>query len=131
LTVAERSSAFQKEVTGEPLWVARSPGITDPFFFHGGIHPGKVSPGFGAAFIPFGGKEEAVRDYEVLMEAGLWNAGSKGQIPDGAVVRGREANGDPPFVVRAKLNAGLHPGKIQFAFGAAFIVWWQEVPVNL
>src|SRR5215831_595732 len=28
------------EANGDPLWVARSPGVTDPFFSHG-IHPGK------------------------------------------------------------------------------------------
>jgi Protein of unknown function (DUF3421) len=65
-----------------------------------------VRPGFGAALIPFGGSEEAVPDYEVLMEAGIWVAGSAGQIPDGAVVCGREANGDPLFVARANLNGG-------------------------
>ena len=98
------ASPHGNEATGEPLWVARSPGRTDPFFFHGGIHPGKVRPGFGAAFIPFGGNEESVRDYEVLMEPGIWIAGSGGQIPDGAVVCGREANGDPLFVARANLR---------------------------
>jgi hypothetical protein len=119
------------EANGEPLWVARSPGRTDRFFFHGGIHPGKVRPGFGAAFIPFGGNEEAVPDYEVLMEAGIWIAGSGGQIPDGAVVCGRSADGDPLFVARANLNGGLHPGKIRFNLGAAFIGWGgKEVHVN-
>ena len=125
------ASPHGNEATGEPLWVARSPGRTDPFFFHGGIHPGKVRPAFGAAFIPFGGNEESVPDYEVLMEPGIWIAGSGGQIPDGAVVCGREANGDPLFVARANLNGGLHPGKIRFAFGAALIGFGgKEVPVT-
>jgi uncharacterized protein DUF3421 len=108
------------EADGTPLWVARSPGRSDPAFI-GSIQPGKVRPGFGGALIPFGGKEVPVTDYEVLIEAGIWIAGSNGQIPDGAVVCGREANGDPLFVARASLNGGLHPGKIRFAFGAAFI----------
>ena len=70
-------------------------------------------------------------DYEVLMEPGIWIAGSGGQIPDGAVVCGREANGDPLFVARANLNGGLHPGKIRFAFGAALIGFGgKEVPVT-
>ena len=119
------------EADGTPLWVARSPGATDPQFFHGGIHPGKVRPAFGAALIPFGGSENPVTDYEVLMELGLWISGQNGQIPDGAVVCGREANGDPLFVARASLNGGLHPGKIRFAFGAAFIGFGgQEVHVT-
>jgi hypothetical protein len=118
-----------READGAPLWVARSPGRTDPRFI-GSIQPGKVRPGFGQALIPFGGNEIPVSDYEVLMEAGNWIAGSGGQIPDGAVVCGREANGDPLFVARASLNGGLHPGKIRFAFGNALIGFGgKEVPV--
>jgi hypothetical protein len=118
------------EADGTPLWVARSPGRTDPHFI-GSIQPGKVRPAFGTALIPFGGNEISVVDYEVLMEAGMWMAGSGGQIPDGAVVCGREANGDPLFVARANLNGGLHPGKIRFAFGAALIGFGgKEVPVS-
>src|ERR1700724_420587 len=119
-----------QEADGTPLWVARSPGATDPFFL-GSIQPGKVRPGFGQALVPLGGQEIGVPDYEVLMQAGIWVAGSGGQIPDGAVVCGRGAKGDPLFVARANLNGGLHPGKIRFAFGAAFIGFGgKEVPVN-
>jgi len=65
------------------------------------------------------------------MEAGIWVAGSGGQIPDGAVVCGREENGDPLFVARARINGGLHPGKIRFAFGTALIGFGsKEVQVN-
>jgi hypothetical protein len=124
-----------KEANGDPLWVARSPGATDPFFFHGGIHPGKVRPGFGAASISFGENEEFVTDYEVLMEAGIWQRGpdpiSGVTIPDGAVVCGREATGEPLFVARASLNGGLHPGKIRFGFSGAFISFaGKAVQVN-
>jgi hypothetical protein len=108
------------EGDGTPLWVARSPGRTDLGFL-GGIHPGKVRPGLGGALIPFDGREVLVADYEVLMEVGLWVSGSGGQIPDGAIVCGREENGDPLFVARANFKGGIHPGKIRFAFGAAFI----------
>ncbi len=55
------------------------------------------------------------------MEEGIWIAGDSGQIPDGAIVCGREANGEPLFVARANLNGGVHPGKIRFAFGHALI----------
>lgn len=118
------------EADGTPLWIARSPGRTDPGFL-GGIHPGKVRPAFGAALIPFGGREVPVADYEVLMEEGLWERGSGGQIPNGAIVCGREGNGEPLFVARANFNGGLHSGKIRFAFGAAFIGFaGKENPVN-
>jgi uncharacterized protein DUF3421 len=65
------------------------------------------------------------------MEAGIWIPGDSGLIPDGAIVCGREANGDPLFVARASLNGGIHPGKIRFAFGHALIGFGgQEVPVQ-
>jgi len=123
------AASHGNEADGTPLWVARSPGRAEPGFI-GSIQPGKVRPAFGVALIPFGGKEIPVADYEVLVEPGIWIAGSNGQIPDGAVVCGREANGEPLFVARASLNGGVHPGKIRFAFGAAFIGFGgKEVPV--
>jgi hypothetical protein len=118
------------ETDGTPLWVARSPGhtISNPI---PGIQPGKVRPGFGAALIPLGGQEVSLVDYEVLMEGGIWIAGDSGNIPDGAIVCGREDNGDPLFVARASFAGGVHPGKIRFAFGNALIgLGGKEVPVQ-
>jgi hypothetical protein len=118
------------EADGTPLWVARSPGYADPLHLPG-IQPGKVRPGFGGALIPFGGREVLVTDYEVLMEAGVWVPAAGGQTPDGAIVCGREANGDPLFVCRAAFDGGLQPGKVRFAFGAADIGWGgAEHPVT-
>ncbi len=111
-----------READGTSLWVARSPGNTIPNNPLGRtIQPGKVRQGFGAALIPCGGNEVPIGDYEVLFQQGIWTAGSEGQIPDAAIVCGREDNGDPLFVARAFLNGGLHPGKIRFGFGAALI----------
>ena len=119
-----------READGTPLWVARSPARAVSTQIPG-IHPGKVRPAFGGALIPFGGREVLARDYEVLMEPGIWVAGSNGQVPDGAVVCGREENGDPLFVARANLNGGIHPGKLRFAFGRALIGFGlKEVPVQ-
>lgn len=49
-----------READGTPLWVARAR-------HNNGLHPGKVRPAFGAANIPYGGKEVKVADYEVLV----------------------------------------------------------------
>jgi hypothetical protein len=49
-----------KEADGNPLYIARAD-------FMGGLHIGKVNPRFGAALIPYGGKEHSVKQYEVLV----------------------------------------------------------------
>ena len=49
-----------QEADGNPLYVARAK-------FGGGMHIGKVSPRFGAALIPYNGRENAVQKYQVLV----------------------------------------------------------------
>jgi hypothetical protein len=106
------------EANQTPIWVARA------FFPDRAITPGKVSPVYGAAFIPSGGVEVAVNDYEVMMEQGNWSPTvSGGTVPEGAIALGFEPDGDPLFVARAQFNGGLHPGKLRFAFGGAIISW--------
>jgi hypothetical protein len=108
------------EGEGTPLWVARAS-------LGGGLHLGKVRPGFGAALIPFGGQEVRVNDYEVLMEPGIWNGAIRdGQadhgIPTNAIVCGHEPSGDPLFAARSAVGgAGVQPGKTRFGFAAASI----------
>jgi hypothetical protein len=50
-----------QEADGQYLYVARG-------VIQGGVHIGKVRPGFGAANIPYGGKERKVKTYEVLVQ---------------------------------------------------------------
>ncbi len=49
------------EKDGTPLYVARA-------VYGGGLHPGKVRPGFKGANIPYGGKEITISQYEVLVD---------------------------------------------------------------
>lgn len=49
-----------REDDGTPLYAARAE-------YECGLHPGKVRPEFGAANIPYGGKEVKVSRYEVLV----------------------------------------------------------------
>ena len=112
-----------READGARIWTARA-------LHAGGVHPGKVRPAFGAANIPYGGNEIKVANYEVLMEEGLWVKASGGRVPDGAVVVGFEADGQPLFLARAAYNGGIHQGKVRLAFGAANISWGgKEVKV--
>ena len=105
--------------TSDPLWIARTIGGTPGLPI---VQLGKVRPGFGGAFFPFGGKEVSSVEYEVLMEAGLWVAGDPGgKIPIGAVVCGEDGDGAPLFVARAPLNGGLQPGKTRAGWGKASI----------
>ena len=102
------------EADGRSLFVARAP-------LHGGLHPGKIRPGFGAAKIPFGGVEVDVASYEILDDRGRRVAASGGHVPVGAVVAAHEVDGAPLFVARANLEGGLHPGKVRPGFGGAHI----------
>lgn len=118
------AAANGQEADGESLFVARAN-------LNGGVHPGKVRGAFGAANIPYGGSEVKVNPYEVLMNPGNWVPASGGQVPDGAVDFGREADGTPLFVARANLEGGVHPGKVRLGFGSANIPFnGQEVKVT-
>ena len=108
------SAANGNEANGESLFVARA-------FLNGGLHPGKIRGEFGAANIPFGGLEVKVAQYEVLINPGRWIPAQGGQIPDGAVKLGAEADGTPLYVARAWYQGGLHPGKVRPEFLSANI----------
>lgn len=105
-----------QEADGTPLYLCKAN-------LEGGVHPGKVRPSFGAANIPWGGGEHKVNPYEVYCGGGEWKTSSGGNVPQGAIVCGREANGTPLYAARANLNGGVHPGKVRPSFGAANIPW--------
>lgn len=108
------------EANGEPLWVCR-------VRMHGGVHPGKVRPAFGAAQAAWGGNEVSVDEYEVLMDRGVWGIASGGAVPADAVPAGRERDGEPLYVARAAVAPGtLHIGKVRPAFGAANIGYGND-----
>jgi hypothetical protein len=50
-----------------------------------------------------------------------WEHGSEGHIPDTAAVAGREATGEPLYIARARLENGLHIGKVRRGFEGALI----------
>jgi hypothetical protein len=55
------AAPWGREANGEELFVARAVVIG------GDLHPGKIRGEFGAANIPYGGKEVKVQFYEVLV----------------------------------------------------------------
>lgn len=93
------------EADGTPLYIARGN-------YEGGLHPGKVRANALEAYIPYGGREIAVRDYEVYVGTGTWQEVRSGQrVPTTAIAGGREANGSLLYIARASIEGGIHPGK--------------------
>ncbi|PAB59452.1 DM9 repeat-containing protein [Anaeromicrobium sediminis] len=58
-TIPDGALKFGYEADGTPLYVARA-------YYAGGLHLGKVRPGFEGALIPYAGTEVVVKFYEVL-----------------------------------------------------------------
>ena len=104
-----------QESNGEPLYICRGA-------YNGGVHSGKVRAAFGACNIGWGGKEVKVNPYTVLTEQ-RWVPASGGNVPDGALPGGKEANGERLYLCRASYNGGVHPGKVRAAFGGCNIGW--------
>ena len=78
----------------------------------GGTHPGKVRPGFTGCYVPIGGRETSVRQYEVFTGDLAWAVARDGTIPEGAVEAGRTPTGQNLYVCRAAAAPGqLQPGK--------------------
>lgn len=123
-TIPDGAAVAGYEQDGSPLFIARAE-------YNGGVHPGKIRNEFQAANIPYGGNEVKVNPYQVLVGPTKWEAAENGEIPLGAIVAGREADGSPLYVARAEYAGGLHPGKVRPEFGAANIPYGgKEVKVS-
>ena len=110
------SGAFRggNEADGSPLYVART-------HHEGGVHIGKARQNAAEAFIPYGGEELIVDNYEVYVGKGKWLSISNGRFPKGAVVGGNENDGSYLYVVRAYIGGGWHIGKARENAREAFI----------
>ena len=102
------------ESDGSPLYIARAR-------YENGIHIGKARKEFEGALIPFGGREIKVSFYDVYMGSQKWVSAKNGEIPIGALVAGKEADGNPLYVAKADFGGGTHIGKVSPRFGAALI----------
>ncbi len=111
-----------REDDGTPLFVARGP-------YQGSLTPGKLNRQFRNALIPYGGREVSLPDYEVLVADGGsapdwnrdWARAADGEVPRGAFRAGREADGTPLYVIRARYAGGFCPGKVNPAHGTGYI----------
>ena len=102
---------------GETLFVCRAR-------FKNGMHPGKIRPGLGGCAIPWGGRENTVGSYEVLVGRGFgWRRARHGNVPLGAILTGRENGRDMLFTCRANFKNGRHPGKVRAGLGGCNVPW--------
>ncbi|KAI8825758.1 uncharacterized protein EV422DRAFT_600244 [Fimicolochytrium jonesii] len=100
-----------QEANGTPLYIARA-------FHENSVQIGKASADLrDGAHIPYGGKEIAVFNYEILLglenavkwvdgEGPLKNKGEK------LVEGGREADGKPLYIAQAHIKGSVQPGKV-------------------
>jgi len=103
------------EDNGEPVYVVRAN-------FNGGLLPGKLVPSHGQAYIPWGGAENPVQQYEVLCDfPGQWLATSGGNIPPNAVPAGQSEDGEALYIGRVVHDGALTVGKIQPSHGVLYI----------
>jgi hypothetical protein len=126
---AAPAAAAPLPMPGEPIWVASQAGAIPPgaqpsgyepggFLYtcrasvEGGIHTGKVRPGFEGCYVPVGGRETSVRAYEVMTGQVAWAVARDGVLPSGAVEAGRTRSGQVLYACRAAGAQGqLVPGK--------------------
>merc|ERR1719411_926198 len=106
---------------GHNIFVARAR-------FAGDMLPGKVARGHSHAYVPHGGAEHQVYEYEVLCNTSLprlgdsfqWRHGSNGHVPHGALVGGHIDSGEPLYVARANISGEAVVGKVASSHGCAF-----------
>jgi len=101
---------------GEPLYVGRG-------HWNGSLTPGKVHPSHGCLYIPFGGGEHRLEQYEVLVQPETWVSSSGSNIVPGTIHAGTDADGDAIYVGRAYHEGDLLPAKVIPNKGCAYVAY--------
>ncbi|CAH0723654.1 unnamed protein product, partial [Brenthis ino] len=102
---------------GSPLWVIRAR-------YEGDLIPGKLAIKHKAAYVPWGGRENLVPNFEVCCarpERIRWSECRDGTVPPNAVVAGNTSSGEPLYVGRAREQGSLTPGKVHPSHKAMYI----------
>lgn len=91
-------------------------------FHEGDMIPAKVIPSKQACYVSHNGLEHFKHGFEVLSGTGFtWVGSSNGHVPDGAVLAGNQATGEPLYVGRAHHEGSLTVGKINAGHGCIYI----------
>lgn len=103
------------EADGTPLYAARG------FYRRNNLLLGRVRPGLAGASLGYKNREMVVTPFEVLVGPLVWGAGSGGHMPPHAVPCGHDSRGRPFYLVRARIEGGVYPGRIGPGLLAALI----------
>ncbi|XP_069675581.1 natterin-3-like [Periplaneta americana] len=108
---------------GGPIFIGRA-------YFGSDILPAKIIPHHGAAYVPHGGQEHPVYNYEVLCNGqAMWQNASDGDVPPNALHVGTTQNGELLYVGRVLHDGTLTPGKVQPSHGVCYIPYdGMEIP---
>ena len=122
---AARARPAGKSPDGTPSFLIRA-------LFQGSLIPGKFNPKAKAAYVPWGGKENPVKNFELYIGPQLWlTPESRNALTANAVVAGKEADGTPLYAIRAPSGAALVPGKFNPKTKEAYIsIGGKEVKVD-
>lgn len=133
-------------------WVSASDGKCPPNAIKGGVYndgtlfvgrvlhgrevfPGKVASKLGGIYISWDLEEVKYTDYEVLVfdppsytdAEPVWEKGSNGHIPKGAIVAGTAENEEPVCIGRCYIDTAfgqeIHPGRISLVDKCCYIPW--------
>ncbi|KAK9753383.1 Protein of unknown function (DUF3421) [Popillia japonica] len=103
------------EDNGETLFVARGS-------FGDSQVPGKLLASHGCCYVPWGGKENPLTEYEVLCDFnGDWIECSGASIPQNAFPAGESEDGEPLYIGRVFIDGTLTIGKVQESHGVCYV----------
>nr|UKF18818.1 farnesoic acid O-methyltransferase [Sogatella furcifera] len=111
---------------GEQLYVGRAKHDS------GALIPGKVVPSHGVCYVPWGGGEHGIAEYEVLTSCEVtWMPSASGQVPSGALVAGETEDGETLYIGRATHEGVSSVGKVQGTHGVCYIPYGgSEIAYN-
>ncbi|XP_059053666.1 uncharacterized protein LOC131847953 [Achroia grisella] len=104
------------EVDGSPLYIIR-------MYHKRDLIPGKLAISRREAYLPYGGKEVKVINFEVLCvpnSAVRWISSSRGKVPPGAIPAGQSAE-EILYIGRVKHMSSITPGKVHPSHKCCYI----------
>lgn len=110
--IPPRAWAVGYEDDGAPLYLCQAR-------YAGSVTPGKIRSDFNGCHISYNGREISQPRYRVFVNRGgeqpngFWVRRDDGSVPPRAWRVGRDTDGQPLFLCRARIGNGLAPGKVR------------------